>query len=622
MSIDASGTAPVRIGFDQQSTAFLSNPDNYYWNVVAPAMSKANADLYAWKADGKFRFEDPVLRDFRFGARATYREARHFDGKVNNWTSIAEPWAVKQTSTPGQLPSASDPADWAPRGNFGYLSNPKYQLPTEIFNYGNFYRGKAGQLPNLVFPTFGLVKDYPNAYTTLARDFRYQQCLDGAALYGRAPDTCKLSDYEFTLPAYDDDPSKKSTHSERTLAAYGALRFGFEDWKFPVEGNVGARVVYTRDVSHGYEKFSPEYNSNTPPDLPRFDTVARPMDVSSSHVDVMPSLNLKVDLTKRLQGRLALSRSMNRPGFNQLGEYIELEQKYDATNNTVSYVGKNTGNVNLKPIKADSIDLALEWYPRDGQSLTGTVFHKDVKDIIMNTMYTRTYKSQAGNDQTFAITGPDNVARAKVSGFEIAGMTYLDRVSFLEDKLPAWSKGFGVSANYTYINGRQKLYKDFSNPYCDAGNAASNASLHAYGCDTNGVPFNDLPLPYMAKHALNFVLMYDKGPLSARLAYNWHSRVLQGTDVNGTRGTDATSADPARPGAQDVGWGLPTWQEAFGQWDGGLSYQLNDSLSMSFNVTNINDVVVRQTQQQHIGDMGRAWFYPGRSYSLTARYAF
>jgi iron complex outermembrane recepter protein len=209
-----------------------------------------------------------------------------------------------------------------------------------------------------------------------------------------------------------------------------------------------------------------------------------------------------------------------------------------------------------------------------------------------------------------------------VSGIEIAGMTYLDRLPFLEKVLPDWSKGFGVSANYTYINAKQKLYRDFANPYCDAGNATTNAGLHVYGCDTNGVPFTDLPLPYMAKNAVNLVLMYDKGPLSARLAYNWHSRVLQGTDVNGTRGTDATSADPARPGAKDVGWGLPTWQEAFGQWDAGVSYKFTDALSMSFNVTNLNDVIVRQTQQQHIGDMGRAWFYPGRSYSLMGRYEF
>jgi iron complex outermembrane recepter protein len=329
-----------------------------------------------------------------------------------------------------------------------------------------------------------------------------------------------------------------------------------------------------------------------------------------------------VDLAKNLQARLAMSQGMNRPGFDKLTEYVTLKQDYNSTNGTVNYTGENKGNVKLKPTMANSYDLALEWYPRDGQSITGTVFYKDVKDIMMNTIYTRTHNSVGGNPQTFSITGPDNVAKARVSGLEIAGMTYLDKVPFLQDKLPDWAKGFGVSANYTYIDGKQQLYKKFNSPYCDAGNATSNASLHMYGCDTNGVPFNDLPVPYMSKNALNFTVMYDRGPLSMRLAYNWRSRFLQSADANGTRGTDATSADPARPGAQDVGWGLPTWQEATGQWDAGMSYRFTDALNVSVSVTNLTNVIIRQTQQQHIGDMGRAWFYPGRSFQLTGRYEF
>jgi outer membrane receptor protein involved in Fe transport len=71
-----------------------------------------------------------------------------------------------------------------------------------------------------------------------------------------------------------------------------------------------------------------------------------------------------------------------------------------------------------------------------------------------------------------------------------------------------------------------------------------------------------------------------------------------------------------------VAWFLPTWQEAFGQWDGSISYKFSDKLGVSLNVSNLNNVIVRQTQQQHIGNMGRAWFYPGRSYKLGARYEF
>jgi outer membrane receptor protein involved in Fe transport len=119
--------------------------------------------------------------------------------------------------------------------------------------------------------------------------------------------------------------------------------------------------------------------------------------------------------------------------------------------------------------------------------------------------------------------------------------------------------------------------------------------------------------------------------LSARLAYSWRSRFLQGVAVNGTVGNDATSADPARaitgPDGKkvyptDVGYGLPTWQEATGQLDFNMDYRFTPQLSSSFSVSNVTDRVVRQTQQQGIGMMGRAWFEYGRNFRLALRYSY
>jgi outer membrane receptor protein involved in Fe transport len=143
-----------------------------------------------------------------------------------------------------------------------------------------------------------------------------------------------------------------------------------------------------------------------------------------------------------------------------------------------------------------------------------------------------------------------------------------------------------------------------------------------YGCDTNGLPFTTMPIQYLSKNAYNIMFLYDRGPLSARLAYSWRSRFLQGVGTNGTGGQDATSADPARAGAKDVDWGLPTWQEATGQLDFGVDYKFNEHISGNFSASNLTDMVVRQTQQQAIGNMPRAWFEPGRSYRLSLRYTY
>ena len=236
-------------------------------------------------------------------------------------------------------------------------------------------------------------------------------------------------------------------------------------------------------------------------------------------------------------------------------------------------------------------------------------------------------KDLAGNAQDFLITGQDNVAKGTVKGLELAGQTYFNNVPVLDRMLPDWVKGFGISANYTYIDSKQTLYHPFTQKYCPANGSFNNASISVYGCDTNGLPFTSMPLQYLSKNAFNVMFLYDRGPLSARLAYSWRSRFLQGVGTNGTGGPDGTSADPARKDAngnepRDVGWGLPTWEEATGFLDFGLDYKFTEHISGSFSASNLTDVVVRQTQQQSPGNMGRAWFEPGRSYRIALRYSY
>jgi outer membrane receptor protein involved in Fe transport len=71
-----------------------------------------------------------------------------------------------------------------------------------------------------------------------------------------------------------------------------------------------------------------------------------------------------------------------------------------------------------------------------------------------------------------------------------------------------------------------------------------------------------------------------------------------------------------------VDFGLPTWQEATGQLDFGLDYKLTEHISASFSASNLTDMVVRQTQEQGIGNMVRAKFEPGRSYRIQLRYTY
>lgn len=632
IDVDTSKGGPVQLNFDQTTRDFLANPNNYYLNIIQPKLYKGDSNLYAWKADARYNFEDPVLRDLRFGVRVTERHSVRKEASYasdpggTGWKSLAEPWAVAQTTVAGTEPTGNG------RGNFSYLGAPGYYnnftVPTELFNYSNLLGGRMGNLPDVIFPTFDYIRDL-RSYGEAVQQAKFQQCNDTFRNRPASENTCKFSDYAFdTTLLYDQAPARTARAKMRTAALYGNLRFGFDDWKIPVEGNAGVRAVYTSVVSHGHISFdtSKTYD-NAPASLPRFTSRNEPLDVTDSHVDLLPSLNLKANFTDKLQGRIAMARSIYRPDFKQLQETITLKQDYNAGANAATYTGDNSGNAKLRPLKADSFDVSLEWYPKRGQSLTAVAFYKRVKDIIYNSTYTRNYDTVDGQPQTFVITGPANLAKANLRGIELSGDTYLDHFDFLKDVLPTWAKGFGVSANYTYIDHDQKFYRDGSFTYCPTGEV-KNSAMQIYGCDTNGLPFkNKLPLEGVVKNAANFALRYDGEGWSLRLAYNWNSRSLLGLDAGGTQCYDnycpgGTSADPARAGKTDTWYGLPRWQEAYGQWDLGGGYTFSNKFSVNFSISNLNKVTVRETYQQNGGVVGHAWKFPGQTYSLSGNMEF
>jgi TonB-dependent receptor len=626
---------PAQITFDDAAAKFLADQGHYYPSVFAPNMEKSDGDLYAWKVDVRYKFDHPVLRDLRFGVRLTDRKSTHTDASGSNWYGTAHTWEVAQTKIPGTRPTIADNEGWKPRASFGYLSDPRYAalLPTTLFQYSNFFNGKVPAPAPLVVPAAAAINNYPDGYA-VAKQIAQLQCADGNKAFNTSHD-CSTQGNDWKPLSYDGDPSKTFRTSEKTQAAYLSSRFGWDDVRFPVDGSVGVRVVHTAVRAEGYAVFKPTYDGLTPPSIPRFGKIDEPIEGRHNFVDVLPSLNLRMELTDKLQARFAFAQSMYRAGFNDLAHYITLNQNYTpATADrlaTLTYIGSDKGNVMLKPTRANSFDASLEWNPGSGSALTAVVFHKKVRDIILDSAMTHDYNDLAGNPQTFLITQKDNAADGTVTGLELAGQTYFNNVPGVQDWLPEWAKGFGVSANYTYIKSKQTLHHPFNLKYCPANGSFNNNSLSLYGCDTNGLPFTSMPLQYLSPNAYNLQLFYDKGPLSARLAYSWRSRFLQGVAVNGTVGSDATSADPARavtgPDGKklyptDVGYGLPTWQEATGQLDFNMDYRFTPQLSSSFSVSNVTDRVVRQTQQQGIGMMGRAWFEYGRNFRLALRYSY
>jgi TonB-dependent receptor len=184
---------------------------------------------------------------------------------------------------------------------------------------------------------------------------------------------------------------------------------------------------------------------------------------------------------------------------------------------------------------------------------------------------------------------------AKVTGFEVGARTFFDM-------LPGILGGFGVEANYTYIDSQNPgdLYRDIF-----------------------GTIRNDAPLQGLSKHNYNATLMYERGRVSARVAYSWRSKYLQSTNSNGT--TPTYNYVPA-PGAAAVPIqiALPVYGDAYGQVDAGITFRVNDNLSFSLEGTNLLNATQRTLMGGYNNDAIyiRSWFQSDRRVSLGVNVAF
>ncbi len=125
-------------------------------------------------------------------------------------------------------------------------------------------------------------------------------------------------------------------------------------------------------------------------------------------------------------------------------------------------------------MKANQFDAALEWYLSQTGSLYGTMFLKDIKDYITTETWTDTIKGQP-----VAVTGPVNAGKGTVKGLELGYQQFFDF-------LPGFLKGFGVQANYTFlqstkISGTTSCDPNHGNGSCTSDSIVTNPALPMAG---------------------------------------------------------------------------------------------------------------------------------------------
>jgi TonB-dependent receptor len=616
-TVDYTGSMP-RLVFDQSDLAILNDPSKYYWAMMMDHLDKGTGTQKAWRGDARWVFHDhPILNDLRFGVRIAKRDAETINSNPSyNWATITHAWQVGWNI-----------------GDLAYVN--KANIPTFQNTYSNFMNGKVAP-PSLYFPAASVAFDWPNSYNQLHQLY-LNQCQAFHPDWMAAGQTgCDLNASSiqgggaWKPTSFGTDPAGRNTQSETTTAGYAQLRFSLEEKGLPLDGNVGLRVVHTKNEADGYtilttQAAPPGAAGVAVPDLTPF---AKEQNFNQSFTDYLPSLNLRLKAGNDLQFRFAASRALARPQFSQMQGYLSMAQTIEVDQTTlpptvkkVNLTGTASGNPALRPIRSDQEDVTAEWYFAKNGSLTMAVFNKDLKDIIVNQAFNRTLTDNSGKPVNFVLNGPVNGAKGYARGLEVAFQQYLDG-------LPSWLQGLGLQANYTFVDSKVKRYNAVFTGYCSAGAGQDNLNLYINGCDTDGRSFGDMPLDNLSRNTFNLALLYDRGPISARIAYNWRSKYLYGVALNsdntGPNQTNALDTNPASAtyGQHNVPVGLPLWADGYGQLDAGLHVKFGENFSVGAEASNLLNKTYKQIMQQHIGMIGHNYFTSGRIYKVSAQYTF
>ncbi len=613
---------------------FLANPHNYYIPFVQDHLEDNEARETALRGDLEYRIGRTWLDSLKFGARHASRKQR-VRYSVYNWSPIAAPWLC---NGPGFNIDNSQAAPYpAGCGEAGRVFRGYGAGIWETGSFGDLYDGSVFANGPMVFL---------NRETLLDRQ-RHIDALSGATT-GSPMGWTPLCQRATNTEGCFIDPEILDVE-ERTRALYAMLRFGGDNaniFGIGVRGNVGLRYVRTSVSSAGGVAFPTAtwYQTaaatpcNAPlaaedvthlscwltPELLAFSNGAGiENDLSRSHDNLLPSLNLRFQLSERQYLRFGASRSLSRPDFGLLRNHVGVQSPVIDTTANSSYViyrspdaprtpenvtgyrfvfHADSGFGGLAPITADNFDLAYEHYWGRSSSFSLGLFHKRLNGSIAYGEFERELENN-GTTQTVVVRGPRNGAGGgTLDGVEVAFQTFFD-------SLPAPWDGFGVQLNYTHV--KQSGINN-SNLAVQPGYAPGGTIAFGGGLQVNDKIIDSHRLAGISDDSYNVVALYERGPIGVRLAYSWRSEFL-------TNNLDCCI-------------GLPMWQKAGGYLDGSVRLQVGNNVELSLDGSNLLDRTT-VNQQQLFGDSpltpgaapvrrDSAWIRSDRRFQLGFRFKY
>ncbi|MGY3053794.1 outer membrane receptor protein involved in Fe transport [Pedobacter sp. UYEF25] len=379
--------------------------------------------------------------------------------------------------------------DWA-----GVYSNAKQDAPDRAVISTN----------HLVNPDFSSTPDF---LYNISRIWDRSRNRDVTALGNVAYKTTLSANTSLELKAgglyrHSTRYNLQNQYTLKPLAGNGGEKTPFKDVYssefvvYDVSGSLQSdKANYTafEDIAAGYaqftlvsDKFSATGGLRTEITKQGYDTNPVVLDVRSNaqkkYTDVLPSLQLKYELSTKSNLRASYFKSISRPALYELVPTVTFGDATDVT-----------GNPLVKHTQADNVDLRYEFFPKADEQLLIGGFYKNIVNPIEFGL-----NGLLGGQQQ---TSPQNYGTAKVYGAELVYSRFFGEV--------------GVSGNYTYTHSNINTSKIFT-------------STDASGVTTSVERLQSRPLQGQTGNVANLSLLYknDKHKAFVQLAYSYTDKTL------------------------------------------------------------------------------------------------
>ncbi|PKI16091.1 TonB-dependent receptor [Colwellia sp. 12G3] len=333
------------------------------------------------------------------------------------------------------------------------------------------------------------------------------------------------------------------------------------------------------------------------------------LEMTGEHDVFLPMIDIKLDLTDDLVGRVSWGKTIARAPLGSLAGGRSL----GASTRIGSRTG-GEGNTNLQPYESTNFDLSLEYYYGEGSYASIGYFNKDVKNFIGSEIVETTidgfydiYQGPRWDQAVSDIEGRGDqatndaiFAQIQANGSSLNDQGYLVPTSsdpaMLWDisrpsNAPDTKNVYGVELALQHLIGETGFGFGINGTLVEGDVEFDVESLN-----------QQTPLDGLSNSA-NFQAFYEKHGLSVKVTYAWRDEFLLGVGQS-----QGSSDNP------------PQFAKEFGQWDMSINYDVTDRFTVFFEGINLNDET-----EQGFGRYEEQFLFAnqyGPRYSVGVRYSF